>query len=215
MEWAGPYLKASLKTGPYRGYAVHCAGHSFAGAIAACVAGILDGAIDVENAEGDDSTRKLRAGAELREEENEQHEQNEEERGRRRGSSSRPRSRRKKGSVDRSRSSATGEPATSSSEGEERGVRVRVDGAVPWVGLCREEVTCVTLGCPPCLSQNVRLPFVTSFVLGDDMVPRTSCESLRRLKKRLLQVRVTQKVKLVPLGNAYLYESPLQGHPRL
>ena len=67
---------------------------------------------------------------------------------------------------------------------------MRVDGAAPWVGVCRDKVTCVTLGCPPCLSRNLRLPFVTSFVLGDDMVPRTSHESLRRLKLRLLQVGV-------------------------
>ncbi|CAN0468244.1 unnamed protein product, partial [Hapterophycus canaliculatus] len=56
-----------------------------------------------------------------------------------------------------------------------------------WVAICRGKVTCVTLGCPPCLSQNLRMPFVTSFVLGDDMVPRTTHESLRRLKRRLLQ----------------------------
>jgi hypothetical protein len=55
-------------------------------------------------------------------------------------------------------------------------------------GSAKGRVTCVTLGCPPCLSRAVRLPFVTSFVLGDDMVPRTSGKSLRRLKKRLLQV---------------------------
>ena len=76
----------------------------------------------------------------------------------------------------------------SGGEGDVGGVgAVRAGGAAPWVAACRDKVTCVTLGCPPCLSQNLRLPFVTSFVLGDDMVPRTSHESLRRLKRRLLQ----------------------------
>ncbi|CAN0489815.1 unnamed protein product, partial [Discosporangium mesarthrocarpum] len=60
--------------------------------------------------------------------------------------------------------------------------------ASPWVGAAQERVSCVTFGCPPCISRNMRLPFVTSFVLGDDMIPRTSHQSLRRLKKRLLQV---------------------------
>lgn len=177
LEWAGPFIEASLATGPFEGYPVHCAGHSFGGAVAACLAGLLDGAIDVE-AEGrrneenpasrpaEDKSR----GGNARPRVGEQH------RGRREtggGARSEP--------VSDSDSGGSGE-----SNGEDT---LRIDGAAPWVGICRDRVTCVTLGCPPCLSRSLRLPFVTSFVLGDDMVPRTSHESLRRLKHRLLQVR--------------------------
>ncbi|CAN0522424.1 unnamed protein product [Ectocarpus sp. 12 AP-2014] len=49
LEWAGPFIKASVEPGgAFEGYRVHCAGHSFGGAVAACLAGLLDGAIDVE-----------------------------------------------------------------------------------------------------------------------------------------------------------------------
>jgi hypothetical protein len=49
-------------------------------------------------------------------------------------------------------------------------------------------VSCTAFGSPPCMSRAVRMSFVTTFVLGDDLIPRTSHKSLRRLKKRLLQV---------------------------
>lgn len=159
LEWAGPFIMASVEPGgAFEGYRVHCAGHSFGGAVAACLAALLDGAIDVEpSGEGGGSA----AGAASA--------------GQRNGAAL-------GGESLRDRSSS----AEESSE-EDGGTAVRVDGAEPWVGIRRDRVTCVTLGCPPCLSQNLRLPFVTSFVLGDDMVPRTSHESLRRLKRRLLQ----------------------------
>ncbi|CAM9317741.1 unnamed protein product [Ectocarpus fasciculatus] len=172
LEWAGPFIKASVQTGgAFEGYGVHCAGHSFGGAVAACLAGLLDGAIDVEPSREGGGGGGV-AGAS----------------GRRNGAASRGENLRDRrstgGGGGRSRSSSSGEEESS----EEGGGAVRVDGAEPWVGIRRDKVTCVTLGCPPCLSQNLRLPFVTSFVLGDDMVPRTSHESLRRLKHRLLQV---------------------------
>lgn len=154
LEWAGPLIKGSLQAGgPFEGYGVHCAGHSFGGAVAACLAGLLDGAIDPE---AEEMERDGARGAE---------------RGRRR--------------TLRDRDSKDGGGARSGSSDDEGAVRLK--GAAPWVGVCGDKVTCVTLGCPPCLSRNLRLPFVTSFVLGDDMVPRTSHESLRRLKLRLLQ----------------------------
>lgn len=177
LEWAGPFIEASLATAPFEGYPVHCAGHSFGGAVAACLAGLLDGAIDVEaegrtNGENPASrpAEDKNRGANARRRAGEQHQ-----------------GRRKAGGVAWSESvSDSDSDGSGESDGEDI---LRVDGAAPWVGVCRDKVTCVTLGCPPCLSRSLRLPFVTSFVLGDDMVPRTSHESLRRLKRRLLQVR--------------------------
>lgn len=145
--------------------------------MAACLAGLLDGAIDVE-AEGRRNGQKPAS----KPSEDESRAGNA-----RRRAGERHQGRRKTGG------GASSEPVSDSdnggggeSDGEDA---LRVDGAAPWVGVCRDRVTCVTLGCPPCLSRSLRLPFVTSFVLGDDMVPRTSYESLRRLKHRLLQVR--------------------------
>eukprot|EP00903_Cladosiphon_okamuranus_P009799 g9316.t1 len=202
LEWAGPFIKASIEPGgPFEGYRVHCAGHSFGGAVAACLAGLLDGAIDLEAppAAGD---RSNGGGSK---------EESKSKPGRSAGVSNRQREQKQKAGVAGGRGEAfrdrgpgkTGggigsrsgrrlsDPSSSDvsyESAEDGGDAVRVGGAAPWVAACRDRVTCVTLGCPPCLSQNLRLPFVTSFVLGDDMVPRTSHESLRRLKRRLLQV---------------------------
>lgn len=170
LEWAGPAIKASLESGPFEGYRVHCAGHSFGGAVAACLAGLLDGAIDVEGVETRRNGRhgpKADGGG---------------------GNASR-------GKVKNSRDRRKHEVGTNEKFSPDDGENgwggeddaVHTEGAAPWVGICADRVTCVTLGCPPCLSPNLRMPFVTSFVLGDDMVPRTSRESLRRLKRRLLQ----------------------------
>ncbi|CAN0339840.1 unnamed protein product, partial [Ectocarpus sp. 8 AP-2014] len=178
LEWAGPFIKASVEPGgAFEGYRVHCAGHSFGGAVAACLAGLLDGAIDVEpsgkGGEGGGGSSAAAGSASA---------------GQRNGAGSgRESSRDRRSAGGGGRSPASSSDEESSEEDGGGGGAVRVDGAEPWVGVRRDGVTCVTLGCPPCLSQNLRLPFVTSFVLGDDMVPRTSHESLRRLKLRLLQ----------------------------
>ncbi|CAN0087892.1 unnamed protein product, partial [Hapterophycus canaliculatus] len=53
LELAGPFIKASVEPGgAFEGYPVHCAGHSFGGAVAACLSGLLEGAIDVEASGG-------------------------------------------------------------------------------------------------------------------------------------------------------------------
>jgi hypothetical protein len=43
----------------------------------------------------------------------------------------------------------------------------------------------LTLGAPPCLSSNVLGAFCTSFVYGDDIVCRTTEDSISRLVKRI------------------------------
>lgn len=173
--------------------------------MAACLAGLLDGAIDLEapptagdssdgggSREGSNSKPGRSAGNNNRQREQKQKAAV----AGGRGEAFRDRGPGKKGGGIGSRSGRRLSDPSSSEGSEESGEggdggggggAVRVGGAAPWVAACRDGVTCVTLGCPPCLSQNLRLPFVTSFVLGDDMVPRTSHESLRRLKRRLLQ----------------------------
>lgn len=219
LEWAGPLIKASVEPGgAFEGYPVHCAGHSFGGAVAACLAGLLDGAIDVEapssssgqtgeidgvGGGGSDGERNKevdgggRKGARAAAAASAAAATNGGQKRRRgaaagaRGEAFRDRDRREKRGGRSSPAPSSGgesdESRDEDEEGEDGSGAVRVDGAAPWVAVCRDRVTCVTLGCPPCLSQNMRLPFVTSFVLGDDMVPRTTHESLRRLKRRLLQ----------------------------
>lgn len=201
---------------------MHCAGHSFGGAVAACLAGMLDGAIDVEPSDspekrnGNDSDsdkndpspsaskRRKNAGSSSSWNGGSSAAGDVPSKRRRRnvdGGSSKRRDeagrgdarsekqkKEKKSSTLAKAPGGSGEDTAGKDPGE-----VRVDGAAPWVGVCRDRTTCVTFGCPPCLSGNLRVPFVTSFVLGDDMVPRTSHESLRRLKIRLLQASRGEK----------------------
>jgi hypothetical protein len=131
LQQAGPRIRNFLSSERGKGYTVHTCGHSFAGAVAAAVAGVLDGALTIQQQQQQHSAEN------------------------------------------------------NDSASEQQQLTAAVAAAA---GSAKGRVTCVTLGCPPCLSRAVRLPFVTSFVLGDDMVPRVSGKSLRRLKNRLLQV---------------------------
>lgn len=52
-------------------------------------------------------------------------------------------------------------------------------------GLGRGRSSAVVLGAPPCLSANVKAAFVKSIMYGDDVVCRTSAESMDRLYSRV------------------------------
>lgn len=52
-------------------------------------------------------------------------------------------------------------------------------------GLGRGRSSAMVLGAPPCLSANVKAAFVKSIMYGDDVVCRTSAESLDRLYSRV------------------------------
>mmetsp|Transcript_34980 Transcript_34980/g.39287 ORF Transcript_34980/g.39287 Transcript_34980/m.39287 type:complete len:237 (+) Transcript_34980:4405-5115(+) len=52
-------------------------------------------------------------------------------------------------------------------------------------GLGRSRSSALTLGAPPCLSSNVVAAFCTSFMYGDDIVCRTTEDSISRLVKRI------------------------------
>ena len=55
---------------------------------------------------------------------------------------------------------------------------------VPLAGLGKDRTSCVSLGAPPCVSANVQSDFIISIMYGDDVVCRTSKDSLDRLTKR-------------------------------
>ena len=55
----------------------------------------------------------------------------------------------------------------------------------PLNGLGRARSSALALGCPPCLSGNVLAAFCTSFIYGDDIVCRTTENSIARLEKRV------------------------------
>ena len=55
----------------------------------------------------------------------------------------------------------------------------------PLNGLGRARSSALTIGGPPCLSSNVLAAFCTSFVYGDDIVCRTTKDSIDRLVSRM------------------------------
>jgi len=56
---------------------------------------------------------------------------------------------------------------------------------IPLSGLARARSSAITLGAPPCLSSNVLAAYCTSFLYGDDVVVRTTSDSVNRLCDRV------------------------------
>lgn len=56
---------------------------------------------------------------------------------------------------------------------------------VPIQGLGYDRTSACILGSPPCLSSNVLVDYITAIVYGDDIICRTSHDSINRLMKRI------------------------------
>lgn len=97
--------------------------------------------------------------------------------GRRRSSSMSKRKKTEEVTLEES-SHATVEPTNSTGTNETVAIE-------PLNGLGRGRSSALTLGAPPCLSSNILAAFCTSFMYGDDVVCRTSPESIERLYKRM------------------------------
>ena len=54
----------------------------------------------------------------------------------------------------------------------------------PLQGLCKKRISVLSLGGPPCFSANVGASFVTSMMYGDDIICRTSPDSIERFFDR-------------------------------
>jgi len=73
-------------------------------------------------------------------------------------------------------------------------------GCSAFRGIAASKLSCTTFGCPPCISRNFRCGrWLSSFVLGDDVIPRLSGKSLYKLKSRL--------AKAVPSSSGLLSQS--------
>lgn len=80
---------------------------------------------------------------------------------------------------DSEKTSSSDSPNTESDDLEEEAP------LAPLNGLGRARSSALALGCPPCLSGNVLAAFCTSFIYGDDIVCRTTENSIARLEKRV------------------------------
>jgi hypothetical protein len=56
-------------------------------------------------------------------------------------------------------------------------------------GMGNHQTSAVTIGAPPCISANVASPYITSILFGDDIVCRTSKQSMDRLLQRIERVQ--------------------------
>ena len=73
-------------------------------------------------------------------------------------------------------------------------------------GYARGRTSAVALGPPPCLSPNIKASYITSVIHGDDVVPRTTRDSIDRLlsrtKKAMRSGFIGQKVGWVGVNDA-------------
>jgi len=92
-----------------------------------------------------------------------------------------------KGKRKRKRPASNDEnPSTDSAgESEEENPEDEVVPLEPLSGLGRARASALAVGSPPCLSSNVVAAFCTSFVYGDDILCRTTKDSIDRLVRRI------------------------------
>ena len=151
----------------YNTSAVHFVGHSLAGGVASLAACILDGVIPMPKVRTKKKARnkrkkKITKTATTNEEEEE----------------NTPIIPDKNNAIN-----SKEDKMNSDEDGEDE--EEEVVPLKPLNGLGRGRSSALTLGAPPCLSSNVLGAFCTSFVYGDDIVCRTTEDSISRLVKRI------------------------------
>lgn len=138
--------------------AIHIVGHSLAGGVAALAANILDGSLPMPGS-NKKSTGKRRKGAKSREN----------------GIKSK----------DNEQDSAALETAGPKKDADETSNSSPSFATTPsWSGFARARSSALCLGPPPCISPNLKSAFVTSIIHGDDIVCRTTHDTINHLCDR-------------------------------
>ena len=145
----------------YNTSSYHFVGHSLAGGVASLAAIILDGSIPMPKKRIKHEPKKRKTKKRSRKDETNDETNTE----------------------DLSNGSESGSGMESHEERDDDGPEtIPVE---PLNGLGRARSSALTLGTPPCLSSNVLGAFCTSFIYGDDIVCRTTEDSISRLVKRI------------------------------
>mmetsp|Transcript_9498 Transcript_9498/g.23310 ORF Transcript_9498/g.23310 Transcript_9498/m.23310 type:complete len:581 (-) Transcript_9498:1055-2797(-) len=142
----------------YNTSSYHFVGHSLAGGVASLAATILDGSIPMPKKRTKQQPRKPK-----RQKRSKKAETND-------------------AMMSESSSEGTGSVMESNEKRDDEEKAIPVE---PLNGLGRSRSSALTLGTPPCLSSNVLGAFCTSFIYGDDIVCRTTEDSISRLVKRI------------------------------
>jgi len=154
-----PYLRT------YNTSAIHFVGRSLAGGVASLAATMLDGSIPLPKVKGS----SMGTSKKIKKKKKKQATTAVESSGDDVAETSAP----------STTTSTNGTSAESTSEPEQQPEQQ------PLSGLGRARSSSMTLGAPPCLSSNVLAAFCTSFLYGDDVVVRTTHDSIERLYDRL------------------------------
>jgi len=157
----------------YNTTAVHFVGHSLAGGVASLAACILDGVIPMPKKKSKGKIRKKRNKIAITNAEKKTPEITD-------ISASNP----QKNDTSNESNNSKDHPLTGkeNQDGKEDDVLSSLE---PLNGLGRARCSALSLGAPPCLSSNVIAGFCTSFIYGDDIVCRTTEDSINRLVKRI------------------------------
>ena len=160
----------------YNTSSVHFVGHSLAGGVASLAATILDGSIPMPKKrtknKGRNNKRKRKSTTKLTTTTNDENEE---------VPIISDNTSNSKENVSNKKSSRVG----SESDEEDHDDQEVVVALEPLNGLGRSRSSALTLGSPPCLSSNVLAAFCTSFIYGDDIVCRTTEDSIGRLVRRI------------------------------
>lgn len=165
-----PNPPANLRNLPSR---IRIVGHSAGGAVGAVLAMILDGGVLTSTQAGGGSDTGMHRGSS------------------RRGIPDN--SGMDKDSVDLQRASSNATRTGNDNKSRNSIVADTTDCAVllkyasPYTGLYANRVNCITLGAPPCLSRTTVPRYITSFVCGDDLIPRAQAGALRDLRGRTVK----------------------------
>lgn len=145
--------------------AIHFVGNSLAGGVASLAAAMLDGSIPIPNKRRSSHPRDSKI---------------------------RQSSRSKGGTY--SHSSDKHELISSKSTSKKGGNNTdedtasnETDASQPIQGYGKGRTSALILGSPPCLSANVKAPFITSVIHGDDIVSRATKQSLDTLRQRTIK----------------------------
>lgn len=151
----------------YNTSSVHFVGHSLAGGVASLAATILDGSIPMPK-----KKTKRKPSRKKKKRSNKESEPT------RVATTTIG----EEGSGNLSKSDSSGEGTEENHDDEQEEEVVPLE---PLNGLGRARSSATTLGSPPCLSSNVLAAFCTSFIYGDDIICRTTEDSVSRLLGRV------------------------------
>lgn len=171
LELIEPYLRDPNRSKA----AIHFVGRSLAGGVASLAATILDGSIPLPKPKANSARVKSaskRKSATTIQKKREDEESDEAE------------------TASKTKQSAPQEvesTAEEKNENEDEVEEEKIDPILtePLNGLGRARSSALSLGAPPCISGNVVAAYCTSFVYGDDIVSRTTHETLDHLRGRV------------------------------